>query len=174
MDAYLDIETNGLSPFRDRLTVIGIGFEAAPRITQLVCDEITASNLQKALGRCRRIFTYNGARFDLPFIRVQLGLDLEHHFVHHDLMWDCHACGLRGGLKAVETRLGIQRKLPGMTGRDAVYLWRKYITENDSQSLKLLLAYNREDVRNLKTLRRRLAEILPRICFDSLGSNRVS
>lgn len=161
MDAYLDIETTGLSPFRDRLTVIGIGFETAPRITQLVGDEITASNLREALGPRRRIFTYNGARFDLPFIRVQLGLDLESHFVHHDLMQDCHACGLMGGLKAVESQLGIPRKLAGMNGRDAVHLWQKYINENDSQSLKLLLAYNREDVRNLRTLRRRLAQIRP-------------
>lgn len=162
MDVYLDIETTGLSPIMDRVTVVGIGFEHRRSIVQLVGDEITPSNLMKALGRSRRLFTFNGTRFDLPFLKVHLELDLEQHFLHHDLLWDCRACGLTGGLKSIERQLGIHRHHPEVDGLQAVRLWREYERKGDRRSLELLLAYNQEDVRNLKTLRHLLAKLFSR------------
>ena len=102
------------------------------------------------------IYTYNGSRFDLPFIKAKLGVDLKPCFKHTDLMYDCWRNDLKGGLKAVERKLGIGRELKGVDGRMAVQLWWDYANNNDQQALQTLLAYNREDVVNLRQLRRKL------------------
>lgn len=158
MDAYLDIETTGLSPNYDALTVVGIfvddgnGYEVA----QPIGADISADNILETLSGVQTLYTYNGRRFDLPFLRRKLGIDLEKMFTHRDLMFDCWARKLYGGLKAVERRLGIRRKLPDVNGLQAVHLWRQYQDNQDFEALRVLLEYNREDVLNLKTLRRLL------------------
>jgi len=121
-DAYLDIETTGLSCQYADITVIGIylvnGSER--RLVQLVGGEVTVYNLLKTVDGVSTIYTYNGSRFDLPFINGSLGVDLETVVDHHDLMYDCWRCNLYGGFKAVEQELGIPRQLQGITGLDAV------------------------------------------------------
>ncbi len=158
MDAYLDIETTGLSPYYDRITVIGIGLPAGKglRLVQLYDTTLTKRHLAGMLEGVSKLYTYNGGRFDLPFIHQRLGLDVAAQVDHHDLMHDCWEKGLYGGLKAVEVRLGIPRESAGMTGLDAVVLWRRYESAGDEDALKKLLAYNGEDVSNLKVLRRKL------------------
>jgi uncharacterized protein YprB with RNaseH-like and TPR domain len=103
------------------------------------------------------IHTYNGSRFDLPFIYASLGVDLESLFSHYDLMYHCWRCNLFGGLKRVERMLGIPRKLTDISGWDAVRLWWRYVNDYDEHALHTLLEYNREDVVNLKTLKEMLA-----------------
>jgi len=71
-------------------------------------------------------------------------------------MYDCWRRDLKGGLKAVELRLGITRGLPDVNGYMAVKLWWNYVNDNDMESLRVLLEYNREDVMNLHVLRERL------------------
>jgi uncharacterized protein YprB with RNaseH-like and TPR domain len=62
-----------------------------------------------------------------------------------------------GGLKVVEQKLDIARQTKGIDGWMAVRLWWDYVNNNDNVALATLLAYNREDVVNLKTLRLKLA-----------------
>jgi len=157
-EAYLDIETTGLSCQYADITVIGIYLfnNADGRVVQLVGREVTRDNLLEALKGVHTIYTYNGSRFDLPFIYGSLGLDLESVAVHHDLMYDCWRCNLKGGFKSVEQQLGIPRQLQGISGWDAVMLWSKYQDYDDRDALDLLLQYNKEDVVNLKVLRERL------------------
>ena len=161
MDAYLDIETTGLSAGPDSITVVGIFIvdEYETRIIQLVGSEVTTDNLLTALDGVDTIFTYNGSRFDLPFIQIALGMNLEERFGHRDLMYDCWSCNLKGGLKRVEVTLNISRELQGINGYDAVLLWQRYVNYQDKQALETLLHYNREDVVNLKALREKLEEI---------------
>lgn len=156
--AYLDIETTGLNPSSGDLTVIGIYREnhAGERMVQLVGNEITPDSLQEAVRDITVLYTYNGGRFDLPFIKAKLGLDLSHSCSHRDLMHDCWEHNLYGGLKAVERQLGIERELPDVNGYMAVQLWRNYIHYDDSESLSILLRYNAEDVMNLIKLRNKL------------------
>ena len=158
IEAYLDIETTGLSPDYHEITVVGIYLVEGSdtRFVQLVGEEITEESLLELLDGVSTIFTYNGKRFDLPFIRDRLGLNLEAEFGHHDLMYDCWRNNLYGGFKAVEQQLGIPRRLTGISGFEAVMLWWKYINEGDRTALELLLEYNREDVMNLKVLRQSL------------------
>ena len=158
LEAYLDIETTGLSSFSSDITVVGIylcrGYEID--FIQLIGGDITRHSLLEALEGVDIIYTYNGHRFDLPFIRSKLGINLEEMFPHRDLMFDCWRCNLRGGFKAVERQLGIPRQLVEVDGRAAVRLWWRYVESFDLEALDTLLAYNKEDVINLKELKERL------------------
>ncbi len=158
MDAYLDIETTGLSPFTDSITVVGL-YRQAPggfAFRQLVGSEVTRDSVETLLTGVTILYTYNGARFDLVFLQSQLALELDPSISHRDLMYTCWARGLYGGLKAVERCLGIERTLREVSGRQAITLWWRYVDYGDTTALRLLLDYNEEDVRNLKVLRDRL------------------
>jgi len=154
--AYLDIETTGLSSFYHDITVIGIYLvdSSGGRLVQLVGEAATSDNLLEALEGVDTIYTYNGSRFDIPFIRTLLEVDLDAIFHHHDLMYDCWMNNLYGGFKAVERQLGIGRKLQGINGLEAIRLWWRYRENGDDEALALLLEYNREDVVNLEALRK--------------------
>jgi uncharacterized protein YprB with RNaseH-like and TPR domain len=154
-EAYLDIETTGLAPSGCEITVIGIHLCRGENadFVQLVGAEVSAVAVLDALRDIEILYTYNGSRFDLPFIHARLGIDLTKLFNHHDLMYDCWRNNLYGGLKGVERQLGIARNLPEMNGWEAVRLWWKYVDSFDLEALNTLLEYNKEDVLNLKTLR---------------------
>ena len=78
--AYLDIETDGLSAEGGCITVIGVALQDPARaemeVVQLVGHDADAVNLNDALSGVGLLYTYNGSRFDLPFIRTVLGVDL--------------------------------------------------------------------------------------------------
>ena len=156
-DAYLDIETTGLSSLGDDITVIGIYLVngSNSRLVQLVGEKINRDNLLEALEGVHTIYTYNGSRFDLPFIRASLRIDLTDTCYHHDLMYDCWRNNLYGGFKSVEQQLGIPRQLKGIGGLEAIWLWWRY-QSGDRNALATLLKYNEEDVVNLKALREKL------------------
>jgi uncharacterized protein YprB with RNaseH-like and TPR domain len=156
--AYLDIETTGLSRYYSDLTVVGIALENGSkcRVVQLLEDDIYQAKLLRVLKGVDEIYSYNGSRFDLPFIKAKLGIDLKDYFKHNDLMYDCWRKSLKGGLKVVERLLGIQRRLADVDGYMAVQLWWDYVNNMNEESLVRLLAYNEEDVVNLQLLRQKL------------------
>lgn len=156
--AYLDIETTGLNRRSAELTVVGVAIARATEmnVRQLCGSQISDERVCRLLRGVDEVYTYNGSRFDLPFIRARLGLDVKRLAAHTDLMYACWRRGLKGGLKAVERKLSIRRKLPDMDGYKAVRLWWDYVNNSNRQSLNTLLEYNREDVVNLHTLRRML------------------
>ena len=158
IEAYLDIETTGLSPRVNKITVVGIYIcdGRNGKFIQLVGKDISSRSILDTLEGVDIIHTYNGSRFDLPFIYCSLGINLASSFKHHDLMYDCWRCNLYGGFKAVERQLGIRRKLTEVNGYEAVRLWWKYMDYFDLDALNTLLKYNKEDVLNLKTLKERL------------------
>lgn len=156
--AYLDIETTGLSRYYHDLTVIGIGLDKGRKVEviQLIEDDLYEARLLEVLEGIDEVYSYNGSRFDLPFIEAKLGVDLKACFKHTDLMYDCWRHDLKGGLKVVERKLGIERKLKDVDGYVAVQLWWDYVNNNDEQALQTLLDYNKDDVVNLRVLRRKL------------------
>ena len=158
LEAYLDIETTGLSQIYADITVIGIYVTDGSyhKFTNMFGEEVTRDNLLEALEGVGILYTYNGSRFDLPFINSSLDVDLTKEFKHRDLMLDCWRNNLYGGLKAVEIQLGINRQLKGVDGLEAVRLWWRYQNSNDQDALTRLLKYNQEDVVNLKTLKEML------------------
>lgn len=156
--AYIDIETTGLSCYDCDLTVIGIALEKAGKclVVQLIEDDLYQEKLLRTLRGVDEIYSYNGSRFDLPFIENKFRIDLKGCFRHTDLMYECWRQNLKGGLKVVERLLGIKRLLTGVDGSMAVLLWYDYLNNNNRFALRKLLAYNEEDVVNLRALRRKL------------------
>jgi len=156
----LDIETTGLSYQYADITVIGIYLvnDSNKKLVQLIGEEVTVDNLLEALKGVQTVYTYNGRRFDMPFIYGALGIDLETVTDHHDLMYDCWRNNLYGGFKAVERQLGIPRRLRDVDGYQAVRLWWRYVDYFDLDALNRLLEYNKEDVINLKALKGRLLQ----------------
>jgi uncharacterized protein YprB with RNaseH-like and TPR domain len=61
--------------------------------------------------------------------------------------------GLSGGLKSIERQVGIQRsrETAGLSGWDAVRLWREW-RRGSEEAREVLLRYNAEDVVNMVPL----------------------
>jgi hypothetical protein len=145
--AYLDIETTSLAG--DDVTLIGIYDGSDVRVymkdvdLQQFVDDIASYSL---------LVTYYGACFDLPFLRRRFP-GLQFGQLHIDLCPALRRLGLTGGLKRVESLVGIQRspETTGLDGWDAVRLWREW-ERGSAESLALLKRYHREDVTHLKAL----------------------
>jgi len=145
---FFDIETTGLDEHRDRVTTVG--FHQDGETTTLVAgDDLTADRLRERFADASLLASFNGARFDVPFLETAFGLDID--TPHLDLMYPCKRIGLSGGLKPIEKQLGIDRDRTDLSGRDAVRLWREY-ERGDEDALDTLVSYNREDTENLRTL----------------------
>lgn len=145
---YVDIETNGGMEPGD-LTVLGT-FDGR-NVRSFIADrDLDAAS--DYLASFPLWVTYNGALFDVPFIRRRFTYNHFNH-IHVDLRYPLHRLGYRGGLKRVEQQAGLRRseQTRGLDGWDAVRLWRNW-QAGHAGALELLLDYNAEDVRNLKPL----------------------
>ncbi len=147
MKAYLDIETT----FDNNISLVGIHIPGR-NMVQLMGSQVTDVSIAQALEGVNTVVTFNGASFDLPFIRRITGLEVRDLAEHRDLLHICRKRGLRGGLKRVEVLLGISRGSGITDGRMAPRLWQRWETEGDEEALKTLLAYNKEDCVNLEIL----------------------
>lgn len=146
----LDIETNGYQPGSGGyITVVGLydGYE----YTSLVRGEnLTAENLQRALQPYTCLITFYGASFDVPFILRSFNGGVSFDIPHFDLCFAAKRLGFKGGLKRLETELGIGRDddVKGLDGYDAVRLW-EHARAGSEEARALLIKYNREDTVNL-------------------------
>jgi len=147
--AFVDIETTGLYAGPNAITMIGLfdGLE-----TRVFVQGINLDEFNDEIKKYQLIVTFNGKRFDVPFIRYVLG-DLPNGQAHLDLMYPLRRLGYRGGLKSIEAQLGIGREgiLRQVDGFMAILLWREYKRGNKA-ALKTLVRYNLEDVVNLQYL----------------------
>ncbi|MFP4058014.1 MAG: ribonuclease H-like domain-containing protein [Candidatus Brocadiia bacterium] len=146
--AYLDIETTGLGSPDDYITAITLYDGSTLR------HYVQGENLfdfAADIDRYHLLVTYNGKRFDIPFIRSYFGLPMRQ--AHIDLRYVLASLGYRGGLKGCERQLGLERDdLEDVDGFFAVLLWWDYHNNANPRALETLLAYNTLDVVNLQTL----------------------
>lgn len=145
---YLDIETTGLSPGRDSVTVIGI--YDGKRYEALINGQgLSAQALRDALEGCKLLVTYYGTVFDVPFLQCSFP-EVPWDIPHFDLCFAGRKVGLTGGLKGVERTLGMVRdeSIVEVDGYEAVRLWRRH-QKGDPTALKTLIEYNEADTRNL-------------------------
>lgn len=143
---FLDIETTGISE-SSVTTVVSIyqnhrmqTFERGKDL-EFLFDSISPEDI---------LVTYNGKRFDVPFLEREFRYRMKNPQL--DLMNLLHSIGIKGGLKKSEVQLGLVRpdEIAGMDGRQAPLLWFEYQRTNNMEALEKLIAYNREDTKNLE------------------------
>jgi uncharacterized protein YprB with RNaseH-like and TPR domain/predicted nuclease with RNAse H fold len=145
----VDIETTGMSIY-DQLTVIGI--EAAGEYRTF----IQGSNLADAvelLHDAAGLITFNGALFDLPFLR-RVFPELKLPSAHVDLRFLARRVGLAGSLKSVELQADLRREqeLEDLSGYGATVLWSQFDHDRDLSALERLVLYNAADTCVLRPL----------------------
>ena len=160
---FFDIETTGLDHHRDTVTTVSV-YRDGETTTLVNGDTLTAGALEETFADAGLLVTFNGARFDVPFLETSFDIDLD--YPHLDLMYACRSAGLTGGLKTVEKEVGIERDRPDLSGRDAVRLWREY-ERGDSEALDTLVSYNREDTLNLESLAEQVTTRLDERAFGA-------
>ncbi|WP_242935183.1 ribonuclease H-like domain-containing protein [Leptospira kobayashii] len=147
---YLDIETTGI----DETSFVTVAsfylngemftFERGKNL-EFMLDDLSDDLI---------LVTYNGKRFDVPFLEKEFNQKISN--VHLDLMNVLHDMGIKGGLKKSEIQLGLIRpeEIQSVDGKMAPLLWRDYVEYDDLEKLNLLIAYNREDTKNLESILR--------------------
>jgi len=146
--AYVDIETSGLGGYGDHITTIAL-YDG--RTIRHYVHGQNLTDFKRDIREYRLLVTYNGKTFDLPFLRAAFGLALDQ--AHIDLRYVLAGLGYKGGLKACERSLGLDRgDLAEVDGYFAVLLWNEYKRRQNVQALETLLAYNIRDVVNLEAL----------------------
>ena len=158
---FLDIETMGTRRYSP-ITVIGAydrkEFKALVRGRDLNFDGV-----KELLRDATMLVTFNGSTFDLPMIEGRYPGTIP-KVPHLDLRFLARKCGYAGGLKSIELQLGMARpdEIQGMSGEDAVRLWKLYERDSNRNALKLLLKYNMEDIINLVPMTEKLVEMMTR------------
>lgn len=155
---YLDIETTGLSPHHSGVTVIGALYRDV--FHQWVWPQ-PIDGLRRLLKDAKVVVTYNGRRFDVPFLRHHLPKFPEPR-AHVDLRYVAAQLGVTGGQKAIEQHLKLARPraVDGLDGPDAIVLWCDAIYGR-ARSLERLLAYNRADCEQLRRIAASLLDVTP-------------
>jgi uncharacterized protein YprB with RNaseH-like and TPR domain len=149
---YLDIETDG-GVSANSVTMVGL-YDGKQYRCLVKGEDLEA--FRDLISHYAMVVTFFGGTFDLPvLLRRFPGLAFDQ--IHIDLCPILRQIGYRGGLKKIERQIGIERspETQGLTGYDAVLLWRRHRMFGDSRALERLIAYNREDCVNLE----RLAEV---------------
>jgi uncharacterized protein YprB with RNaseH-like and TPR domain len=163
---FFDIETTGLDQHYHEVTTVSL-HQAGETTTLVQGRDLNAAALRDAFADADLLVTFNGARFDVPFLETSFDVSLDQP--HLDLMYPCKRLGLTGGLKRIERTIGIDRDRPDVSGEDAVRLWREY-ERGDEGALETLVEYNREDTVNLQTLSDVVTERLHADVFEPAAS----
>lgn len=156
---YLDIETTGLSFDLHYITVVGALYEG--KFYQWTWPE-PLDELAALVQSAPLVVTFNGKRFDLPFLQAKAPM-IPAPKAHIDLLYIVRALGIKGGQKPAEVALGLKRddNILEMDGLEAVACWCSGLY-GDSRNYNRLLRYNRADVEMMPELGRRVCEKLRR------------
>lgn len=149
--SYFDIETDGLGG-DSQVTVVGVYH--CERLYAFVREE-NMEGLLDLLQETDLLVSFNGNSFDVPRILRAFNIP-ELPCPHVDLRWLCYHRGLRGGLKSIEFKLGVQRPLDvcGIDGAEAVRLWDVWQASRDQAARRQLLRYCCADALVLRHLAR--------------------
>lgn len=149
--AYLDIETDGLS--RDSLVTVVTVHRKDRTYTLTHGIDLDPETLHRALAGTKVLVTFNGSCFDVPVLKNSFPT-IDFDMPHFDLRFGCGRVGLKGGLKNIETVLGVSRDgdIKGVDGAEAVRLWKAWERKGDEEALRILTEYNRADTINLEPI----------------------
>lgn len=167
---YLDIETTGLSRENSIIYMIGCGFrelfdEGLRVILWFNEDGLSEREILVSFGEFIALkkwvlVSFNGDRFDLPFLRARFefhGLEcpfsaMESLDLYRVLQPFKGLFGLdRARQKDWELALGIARE-DMMSGRELIDVYRSFLMKRDERLFRLLVLHNFEDVGHLAQL----------------------
>lgn len=153
--ALVDIETTGLTPGYDQITVIGLADGNAAKVfvagRPMAGDDVL-EKFRDVIKSYDLVVTFNGANFDIPFIEKQFrDVNFKFEQPHLDLLWPARSMGLNGGLKDMEKQIGITRPIDikEMRGLEAIQLWGAW-KNGDQAAYHRLTTYCKADCINLK------------------------
>ena len=172
--AYLDIETTGLSPKSSAVILMGLvkafNKETTAKTTlhQCLCSspveeqsllEWTLKNLEGI----DIIVTYNGAKFDIPFINKRMdkyGLpNISKKIYHIDILQlvrnYSHLKDILPNLKQKTIEQFLKRdsnRLDQISGADSVVMYDAYVETGSKQLEETILLHNHDDIFQLSTL----------------------
>lgn len=167
----LDIEATGLDPRRCKLVLMGLltETETGLRVTQFLAenhyeeDRVLRATMEfLAEENIDCIITYNGLRYDVPFINTRLERNFfedKLQIYDFDLYRFLRKCtvlpdrleSLSQG--SVENYFGIAKdRQDTISGRESVALFDQYSVSGNSTIEKVILTHNREDVLQLYKL----------------------
>jgi hypothetical protein len=176
-DLFLDIETTGLSR---RSSIYLIGMAAVSENMELHIRQLFAETpaqeaevLQSfseflSSGNLRRVITFNGSGFDLPFLAARanthgIPLDLEQmesFDIYKEVLKLKHILQLQNyKQKTIEQFLGCGRE-DQYSGGELIKVYEAYGKTKDPAALRLLLLHNYEDVLGM-------AELLPILSYQA-------
>lgn len=160
----IDIETAG---GYTNTTIVGL-FDGVKTMSMVEGINLDFKKLRQHLKRYKLILSFNGLAFD-SVVLERCCPGLLPPVPHFDLRFACARVGLTGSLKEIEKRLGIVREpeVDGLCGEDAVRLWLSYKATGNPRYLKTLLAYNEEDVINLRAIADMVYPLLREITLGS-------
>jgi len=146
---YLDIETDG---GKGPNSITTIGMYSRHGVVSLVSGR-DLDAFRDEISRYAMIVTFYGSGFDIPILKLRFP-DVMFDQIHLDLCPTLRRVGVGGGLKRIEKEFRLARddRAEGLTGWDAVKLWRSYRYNRDETALATLLAYNVADLVTLEPL----------------------
>lgn len=161
-----DIETTGLNPEKCRFVLGGLLTmeEKGLKTHQFFAEELSQEQeiLQsylRALKSCDVLLTYNGHRFDLPFIRRRAGGSAEFLPYNLDLyLLVKNYSPVRKFLpnlkqKTVENFMGLwEHRRDEISGGESVELYYRYLSERDPSIKQTILLHNHDDIIQLYRL----------------------
>ncbi|MBQ7678304.1 MAG: ribonuclease H-like domain-containing protein [Butyrivibrio sp.] len=186
---FLDIETTGLSPKRSGIYLIGCACREGAHFVlyQWFADHpndetVILTEFLQFARRFRLIVTFNGERFDLPFIDARCtfcklpnplsqipSLDIYRNITPWRSFLGLPDCKQR----TVELFLGLDRQ-DRFSGKQLIETYKRFLSGSESGGRHDLLLHNAEDVRGLFFLMRMLhfEDLFRQVTsyFDTVGS----
>lgn len=160
---FLDIETTGFSRKKNFIYLIGIQYYSQSTknwsIRQLFAENINEEKdilleFIKLISNYKKIITYNGDRFDIPFINSRLLLLGIPYLINKDLSLDIYKVVKENNiflslnslkLKSLEESLGLYRE-DLYSGKDCINFYYDYIKSHNDDSFNKIIQHNYEDL----------------------------
>lgn len=178
-----DIETMGLMPGRDMIINAGFCDPETLDVTQLFAEspmdeERLLKDIVYLLSQYEAVVTYNGDRFDIPFVKTRLkkysdetfplfwSVDMYRYLKKY---WPVAQRMQHLNQKSVEYALGLSDKREDeIGGGECIPLYNSYLINNDVHSKELILLHNSDDVKQLAKIYN-MTSFLPydRIAFEA-------